>query len=145
MWSLLAGVIGVIIRTLEERLAFVGRLVAGLIGLAWSVASIFAIPILAREPSFSNPFAILSKSAETIKRTWGEMLAGYVGMQGTKYSCSLGLNPSLGFSRCRSLPSVQRLGLADCWAALVVWADYLWLPGKHCQSCLSLCALFVRF
>jgi hypothetical protein len=47
------------------------------------VASIFAIPILAQEPGFSNPFAILSKSAETIKRTWGEMLTGYAGMQGT--------------------------------------------------------------
>ena len=83
LWSLLAGMVGLIIRAVEERVAFVGRLVAGLIGLAWSVASIFAIPILAQEPGFSNPFAILSKSAETIKRTWGEMLTGYAGMQGT--------------------------------------------------------------
>ena len=83
LWSLLAGVVGLIIRALEQRVALVGRLVAGLIGLAWSVASIFAIPILARESTFSNPFAILSKSAETIKRTWGEMLTGYAGMQGT--------------------------------------------------------------
>jgi hypothetical protein len=83
LWSLLAGVVGLLIRALEERLAIVGRIVAGLIGLAWSVASIFAIPILARETAFSNPFDVLSKSAETIKRTWGEMLAGYVGMKGT--------------------------------------------------------------
>jgi hypothetical protein len=47
------------------------------------VASIFAIPILARETAFSNHFAVLSKSADTIKRTWGEMLTGYVGMKGT--------------------------------------------------------------
>jgi len=83
LWSLFAGFVGLIIRALEERLAFVGRLVAGLIGLAWSVASIFVIPILARDPSFANPVALLSKSATTIKRTWGEMLTGYVGMQGT--------------------------------------------------------------
>ena len=83
MWSLLAGVVGLIIRALEERLAFVGRLVAGFIGLAWSIAAIFAIPILARDQAVSNPFAVLSKSATTIKRTWGEMLAGYVGMGGT--------------------------------------------------------------
>jgi Family of unknown function (DUF6159) len=82
-WSLLAGLVGLLIRALEQRVALVGRIVAGLIGLAWSVASIFAIPILARETTFSNPFAILSKSAQTIKRTWGEMLTGYVGMQGT--------------------------------------------------------------
>lgn len=82
LWSLLAGVVGLIIRALEERLSFVGRWVAGLIGLAWSVAAIFAVPILVREPSTSNPIKILSRSAETIKRTWGETLVGYVGVKG---------------------------------------------------------------
>jgi hypothetical protein len=82
-WSLLAGVVGLIIRFLEERLSFFGRLVAGVIGVAWSVASIFAIPLLVLEPSLSSPFKVLSRSAATIKRTWGEMLAGYVGMRGT--------------------------------------------------------------
>jgi hypothetical protein len=82
-WSLLAGTVGLLIRALEDRFAILGRLVAGVIGLAWSVASIFAIPILVREPALSNPFEVLSKSARTIKGTWGEMLAGYLGMQGT--------------------------------------------------------------
>jgi hypothetical protein len=82
LWSLLAGVVGLIIRALEERLSFVGRLVAGLVGLAWSVAAIFAVPILVREGSTSNPIKILSRSAETIKRTWGETLVGYVGVKG---------------------------------------------------------------
>jgi len=83
LWSLLAGSIGLLIRALEQRFALLGRLVAGVIGLAWSVASIFAIPILVRETSLSNPFDVLSKSARVIKGTWGEMLAGYLGMQGT--------------------------------------------------------------
>jgi hypothetical protein len=83
LWTLLVGSIGLVIRALEERFSFLGRLVAGFIGLAWSVASIFAIPILVRETSISNPFEVLSKSARTIKATWGEMLAGYLGMQGT--------------------------------------------------------------
>ena len=82
LWSLLAGTIGLLIRALEERLSFLGRLVAGVIGLAWSVASIFAIPILVRDATVNNPFEVLTKSARTIKSTWGEMLAGYLGMQG---------------------------------------------------------------
>jgi hypothetical protein len=82
-WSLLAGVVGLIIRKLEDQLSFVGKLVVGWIGVAWSVASIFAIPILVREPSLANPFAVLGRSAETIKRTWGEMLSGYIGMKGS--------------------------------------------------------------
>ena len=83
MWSLLAGVVGLLIRALEQRLSLIGRLVAGLIGLAWSVASVFAIPILVREPSLAKPVRVLSRSAETIKRTWGEMISGYVGMTGS--------------------------------------------------------------
>jgi len=83
LWSLLAGTVGLFIRALEQRLSFVGRIVAGFIGLAWSAASIFAIPILVRDASVSNPFDVLTKSARTIKETWGEMLAGYLGMQGT--------------------------------------------------------------
>lgn len=82
-WSLVAGFVGLIIRSLEERWALVGRLVAGLIGLAWSTASIFAIPIIVQEPDLANPFRVLARSATTIKRTWGEMLVGYVGMKGT--------------------------------------------------------------
>jgi len=82
LWSLLAGVVGLIIRAIEDRLELVGRFLAGLIGLAWSVASVFAISILARDETLSNPFKVLSKSADTIKRTWGEALAGYIGMRG---------------------------------------------------------------
>ena len=83
LWSLLAGTVGLFIRALEQRFSFLGRIVAGFIGLAWSVAAIFAIPILVRDTSVANPFEVLSKSARTMKATWGEMLAGYVGMQGT--------------------------------------------------------------
>jgi hypothetical protein len=83
LWSLLAGLIGLLIRKMEERMSLIGKLVVGWIGLAWSVASIFAIPILVREPGLSNPFAVLSRSAQTIKNTWGEMLSGYIGMRGS--------------------------------------------------------------
>lgn len=83
LWSLLAGTVGLLIRAIEDKFSFLGRLVAGLIGLAWSVASIFAIPILVRDTSTTNPFEVLLKSARTIKAAWGEMLAGYLGMQGT--------------------------------------------------------------
>jgi hypothetical protein len=42
MWSLLAGLVGLLIRKLEERLSFIGKVVAGWIGLAWSVAYLYA-------------------------------------------------------------------------------------------------------
>ena len=80
MWSLFAGLIGLIIRVIEERSDIIGRIVAGLIGLAWSIASVFAIPVIVRDPETANPVTILKKSAEIIRNAWGEGLVGYLGI-----------------------------------------------------------------
>jgi len=79
-WSLLAGTVGAAIRAVEERLGWVGRIVVGLVGTAWSVAAIFAIPVIVRSEE-RNPFAVLRHSAAMLKRTWGESVAGFVGIQ----------------------------------------------------------------
>jgi hypothetical protein len=79
MWSLLAGTVGLIIRAIEERLGWLGKIVMGLIGTAWSVAAVFAIPVIIRR-SDTNPLAVLRDSAVTLKRTWGESLIGFVGL-----------------------------------------------------------------
>jgi hypothetical protein len=80
LWSLFAGVIGLIIKTLEQRLDLIGRIVMRLIGVAWSVASVFAIPVMIVEPEI-NPITVLRKSAATLKKTWGESLVGYLGLR----------------------------------------------------------------
>jgi hypothetical protein len=49
------------------------------VGMAWSVASVFVIPVIVREEC-ANPFALLRTSASALKRTWGESLIGYVGI-----------------------------------------------------------------
>jgi hypothetical protein len=80
LWTLFAGVIGLIIKTLEERVGLLGKIILRLIGTAWSVASVFVIPVLILEPT-RNPLEILKQSALTLKKTWGESLAGYLGLQ----------------------------------------------------------------
>lgn len=79
-WSLLAGTVGAVIRAIEEKLGWVGKWVMGLLGTAWSVAAVFAIPVIVRRAE-SNPLVVLRDSAATLKRTWGESVAGYVGIQ----------------------------------------------------------------
>jgi hypothetical protein len=79
MWSLFAGVVGLVIRGLERRFGWFGRLVLGLVGMVWSVACVFVIPIIVVEES-ANPVALLRTSAATLKKTWGESLIGYVGI-----------------------------------------------------------------
>ncbi len=80
MWSLLAGLVGLVIKAIEQRLELAGQIIARLIGLAWSVASVFVIPIIVREEAGANPVNMLKKSAGFLKRTWGEALIGYVGL-----------------------------------------------------------------
>ena len=91
-WSLLAGLVGWLIRTIEQRLPFAARIVTGLIGMAWSVASVFAIPVIIQEQPMRNPLKILQQSALTLKRTWGEGLIGYLGFTAGSvvvFMCSL--------------------------------------------------------
>ena len=47
--------------------------------MAWSIAAVFAIPVIIQEQPMRNPIKILQQSAMTLKRTWGEGLIGYVG------------------------------------------------------------------
>ena len=78
-WSLFAGLVGYIIQTIEQRVGFLGRMITSLIGFAWSISCIFIIPTLVRDPE-TNPLKLLRHSAGTLKRTWGELVVGFVGM-----------------------------------------------------------------
>lgn len=78
-WSLFAGIIGLIIRTIEERVGLIGRLVMALIGTAWSVACLFVIPVLV-ESDTANPVTALKRSANILVKTWGETIIGFAGL-----------------------------------------------------------------
>ena len=81
LWSLFAGLVGYLIQAVQERLGFLGRIVTGLIGFVWSVACIFIIPTLVRDAESSNPIKLLRGSVGTLRRTWGEAVVGFVGIQ----------------------------------------------------------------
>src|SRR5581483_5880547 len=80
MWTLFAGLVGLIIKAMEQKLDIVGKIIARMIGVAWSVASVFVIPIIVRDQQSVNPVNMLRKSAQTLKRTWGEALIVYAGI-----------------------------------------------------------------
>ena len=93
-WALLAATVGVILKILEERLGFVGALVSGILGLAWSITSYFVLPVLAYEDL--KPTDALKRSTEIIKEKWGESLGanvsfGLLGFLGVFLSIGLGV------------------------------------------------------
>ncbi|MBK8474768.1 MAG: hypothetical protein IPL39_00250 [Opitutaceae bacterium] len=78
-WSLFAGLVGLIIKMLEERFGWIGRWVMRFVGMVWSVASVFVIPVMIRDGG-TNPLMLLRSSAGTLRKTWGESLISYVGL-----------------------------------------------------------------
>jgi hypothetical protein len=77
-YALIAATVGLFLRALQERLGLIGRLVVGLLGLAWTVATFLVVPVLASQDV--GPVDAVKRSVELLKRTWGENLIGNVGL-----------------------------------------------------------------
>jgi hypothetical protein len=142
LWSLFAGLVGLGIRKLEERLGFVANIVLSLIGIAWSVATVFAIPVMINDAQAINPIETLRKSASTLKKTWGESLIGYVGIElGGILVVIVSFAFIVGFS-------MLSIWLNRPWMmplAFVVWVVCLFgfLYVSHIAERIYQCALYV--
>lgn len=71
-WGLLSATVGLLIRALEQRFGFVGRLIGFLGGLAWAIATFLAVPVLVTEGL--GPVDAVKRSSHLIKTTWGTSL-----------------------------------------------------------------------
>jgi hypothetical protein len=120
-WSLFAGLVGLLIKTLEQKVGFFGRMVVRLVGTAWSVAAVFVIPVLVLEEHPENPLGVIQQSAGVIKKTWGEALAGYAGLQIGGMIVGLSLIGALVFAGFAAF-SWENYLLAG--GSLVVWAVF---------------------
>ena len=74
LWAIFAATVGMILRTIEQRLGLIGRIIMKIIGVAWTLACYFVVPVLAFEDL--NPFAAVKRSARLFRDTWGERVAG---------------------------------------------------------------------
>jgi len=77
-YALIAATVGIILRMLQERLGFVGRIVAGVLGFGWTVATFLVVPVLAAQDI--GPVDAVKQSTSLLKRTWGENLIGNAGI-----------------------------------------------------------------
>ncbi|MDE2234193.1 MAG: hypothetical protein KGL13_04270 [Gammaproteobacteria bacterium] len=75
-WALLTSSVGFILRLIEERVGFIGRIVVGLLGMAWSITSFLVVPVLVAEGK--GPIEAYQQSVAMFKRTWGEQIIGNV-------------------------------------------------------------------
>jgi hypothetical protein len=77
-YALIAATVGMILRTIAERAGFIGKIVVGLIGFAWNVATYLVVPVLAVENV--GPIDAIKRSASYLRKTWGEQIVGNLGL-----------------------------------------------------------------
>ena len=77
-WALFAASVGVMLRMIEERVGFIGKIVIAVLGTAWTIATYFVVPVLVVEKL--GPLDALKRSAEIIKKSWGESLVSNLGI-----------------------------------------------------------------
>src|SRR5258708_6244321 len=73
-WALVAATVGVILRTVEERMGLIGRIIMRIIGIAWTLACYFVVPVLAFEGL--TPIEAVKRSSKLFRDTWGEKVIG---------------------------------------------------------------------
>lgn len=77
-YAVISATIGVILRAIQERVGFIGRLIAGLLGAGWAVATFLVVPVIAT--SARGALDSISESTALLKRSWGENIVGQVGL-----------------------------------------------------------------
>lgn len=72
-WALINAILTIVLRALESRGA-IGQVAAGLVGGAWSIISLMAIPAITFEDA--GPVQAIKRSATLFKEHWGGQIGG---------------------------------------------------------------------
>jgi len=77
-WAVVSATVGILLKAIESKSNKIGQIVASLIGAGWAIATYFVVPILVVEQV--GPIDALKRSTSLMRRTWGETLAGKMGL-----------------------------------------------------------------
>lgn len=77
-YAAMAATVGMLLRAVSQRSGFLGRIVVGLVGMAWTLATYMAVPVLVTKDV--GPVDAVKESAALFRRTWGEQVVGNFGM-----------------------------------------------------------------
>lgn len=71
-WSLVAATVGLILKAIQENSDWIGKIITGIIGVVWNIATFFVVPVLAYENT--GPIEAIKRSSKIMKENWGESL-----------------------------------------------------------------------
>jgi hypothetical protein len=77
-YACIAATVGLLLRSLEERVGWLGRIVIRLIGVGWTLATFLVVPVIVTRDV--GAIEAVKESADLLRRTWGGNLIGNVGL-----------------------------------------------------------------
>jgi Family of unknown function (DUF6159) len=75
-WAAVSTAIGVLMGALENQGGIAGQIAARVVGMAWSLVTFLAVPVIAIEGS--GPFGTLKRSASIFSQKWGQQITGNI-------------------------------------------------------------------
>lgn len=76
-YAIIASTVGIFLQAIEERVGLIGRIIVGLLGATWTVASFLVVPVLATRDV--GPLDAVKQSVSLLKKSWGENVIGHAG------------------------------------------------------------------
>lgn len=95
-YAAIAATVGLVLRIIQERIGFLGRIVIGLLGVAWSIATFLVVPVIVARKDM-GPVEAVKESAYLLRETWGENLIGQAGLGAAFMLVYLGVLVGGGF------------------------------------------------
>ncbi len=100
VWAMVAATVSIIIRSVQERLGIFGRLLAFVAGTAWAVVTFLVLPVIIIEDL--APVDSVKRSTALLRKSWGEGLAGHLGLGVINVMIFFGLVIIVGISAVAS-------------------------------------------
>jgi uncharacterized protein DUF6159 len=82
-WAALSTAISVLMGVLENQGGIGGQIAARLVGMAWSLVTFLAVPVIAIEGT--GPVETLKRSASMFRQRWGQQITGNVAIGGAVF------------------------------------------------------------
>jgi hypothetical protein len=80
LFSLMMATVGLVLQAIEDRVPLAGQIAASLVGAAWNIANVFAIPVIVLGEKEVGPIGATKESVRIIKKVWGEGIAVSLGI-----------------------------------------------------------------
>ncbi|MEM3341798.1 MAG: DUF6159 family protein [Thermoplasmata archaeon] len=81
LWALISATVGIILQMLRSGkgvAGLIGRIVASIIGVAWSIVTYFVVPVMIYEDV--GPIGSIKRSVQIIRGIWGESAVANIGL-----------------------------------------------------------------